>query len=209
MSGRSATRRLGRILGALLFSGSAWAAQPDQNLHETLRELGRAADQVTAIRAAFVQEKHVAIVRDVLRSSGTFLLDKRSGRVAWQVTEPEPVRIVISKQGVFAGGKLVTGGDAARFSPLPMLQGMTDLFGGISEATARSFEVTLVGRDRLRLKPRSRELSAWMQAIEITVDAKTKTPRLVHLEEPGGDVTEISFRDVVVNPKLDDTAFAP
>ena len=32
---------------------------------------------------------------------------------------------------------------------------------------------------------------------------------VVKLEEPGGDVTEIAFRDLVVNPPLDDAAFAP
>jgi outer membrane lipoprotein-sorting protein len=202
-------RLFGGIVAAILLAGLGRAAPPEPKVEETLRQLGRASAEVESLRAEFVQEKHVTIVRDVLRSAGTFALDKRASRIVWNVTEPEPIRIVISKQGLFAGGKRVVGDEAGRFSPLPMLQGMTDLFSGVSPETARRFEVTLLDGDRLRLKPRARELAQWIQAIEIVLDAKTKTPRHIRLEEPGGDTTEISFRGVVLNPKLDDAAFAP
>ena len=176
----------------------------------TLRELGRESATVHTLRARFVQEKHVSIVRDVLRSSGTFVLDKR-GRIAWDVAEPDPVRIVIRKDGVFAGGKRVAGGadDTAKFSPLPMLEGLNEIFAGVSEQTAKSFDVTLLDHDRLRLKPRSQRLADWVAAIEITLGPAPRVPVRVKLDEPSGDSTEITFRDVEVNPKLDDAAFAP
>jgi len=194
---------------------SAAATTPE--VVERLRELGRASAAVTTLRAHFVQEKHVTIVRDVLRSSGTFLLDKR-GRIAWEVAEPDAVRVVIREDGVFAAGKRV-GADAqgrsgesatnAKLSPLPMLEGLNGIFAGVSEETARDFEVTFRDRDRLRLVPRARSLSAWLSAIEITLGGEAQTPQRVRLEEPGGDVTEITFSDVTVNPSLDDAAFAP
>src|SRR5207249_8150736 len=85
-------------LGAVVLIGlwikAAGADGTDANVLATLRELGRDAATVRTLRARFVQEKHVSIVRDVLRSSGTFVLDKR-GRIAWDVTEPDAVRIVI------------------------------------------------------------------------------------------------------------------
>ena len=201
-------------LAVVLSSFAADAAsdpKSDQKIAALLDELGRASDQVKTLRAEFVQKKHVAIVRDVLESSGTFLLDK-SGRIAWSVTAPEPVRVVIRKDGVYAGGKRVAGGAdgaAASVSPLPMIEGMSGIFAGLSPKTAEAFEVTSLGEHRLRLKPRSAELARWIAAIEITLDPKQKTPSHVRIEEPGGDSTEITFRDVVVNPALDDTAFAP
>lgn len=194
---------------------SAAATTPE--VVERLRELGRASAAVTTLRAHFVQEKHVTIVRDLLRSSGTFLLDKR-GRIAWEVAEPDAVRVVIREDGVFAAGKRV-GAEAqgrsgesatnAKLSPLPMLEGLNGIFAGVSEETARDFEVTFRDRDRLRLVPRARSLSAWLSAIEITLGGEAQTPQRVRLEEPGGDVTEITFSDVTVNPPLDDAAFAP
>jgi outer membrane lipoprotein-sorting protein len=172
---------------------------------------------VSTLQAHFAQEKHVTIVRDVLRSSGTFWLDKR-GRIAWQVTEPDAVRVVIRKDGMFVAGKRVGAESAGQgaesatnstLSPLPMLEGLNGIFAGVSEETARDFEVTFRDRDRLRLVPRSRALSVWLSAIEITLGGEAQTPRHVRLEEPGGDVTEITFSDVTVNPRLDDAAFAP
>jgi outer membrane lipoprotein-sorting protein len=209
MSGRIRT-----TAGALaLWLAGVGGASADARLDARLRELGKANAAVRTLRAQFVQQRHVAIVRDVLRSAGTFLLDKR-GRVAWIVTEPEPVRVVIRKDGVFADGKRVggapdSGETPAGFSPLPLLQGLNEVFAGISEQTTRDFSVRLLADDRLELKPRSPALASWLSAMEVTLDAKTSTPSRVRLEEPGGDSTEITFRDVTVNPALDDAAFAP
>jgi outer membrane lipoprotein-sorting protein len=201
--------RLAWVSGLLLAVSVAAAAGTDRKAETMLRELGKASDAVRTLRAEFVQEKHVTIVRDVLRSSGTFFLDK-SGRIAWVVRDPEPLRVVIRKDGVFAGGKpIAPEGAAAGASPLPMIEGMSGVFAGLSPKTAEAFDVTSLGPDRLRLVPRSPELARWVSTIEITLDAKTKTPARVRLEEPGGDVTDIVFRDVVVNPPLDDATFAP
>jgi len=202
------------LASALIFAAavvSAAAAESSSpSVRTALRDLGRESAKVHTLRARFVQEKHVAIVRDVLRSSGTFLLDK-AGRIAWDVSEPDRVRIVISKQGIFAGGKRVVGGDdaAAKFSPLPMLEGLNDIFAGVSEKTADAFDVTILDRDRLRLVPRSAQLAQWVSAIEITLGSAPRVPVRVKLEEPGGDSTEVRFTDVEVNPRLDDAAFAP
>lgn len=211
---RRPASRCRRIAATVLlaYGALAWAQPADPKLGPMLRELGRESARVTTLRAHFVQEKHVAIVRDVLRSSGTFLLDKH-GRIAWDVREPEPVRIVIRKDGVFADGKRVgaeaSEGAGASFSPLPLLESLNQIFGGISEETERDFEVERLGDDRLRLKPRSAALGAWLVAMEITLDSKTRTPARIRLEEPGGDRTEITLSDVSVNPELDDAAFAP
>jgi len=195
-------------LAAVCASPLAVAAT-DAKTEALLRELGRASAEVRTLKAHFVQEKHVTIVRDVLRSSGTFLLDK-NGRIAWSVTDPEPIRVVIRKDGVFAGGKPIAGeGATASVSALPMVEGMSGIFAGLSPKTAEAFDVTTLGENRLRLEPRTKELARWIAAIEITLDAKTKTPTRGKLEEQGGDVTEIVFSDVVVNPTPDDAAFAP
>ena len=206
MSRKAATAAL---LIALLRPGGAGAAT-DASVLAVLRELGRESAAVQTLRARFVQEKHVSIVRDVLRSAGTFALDKR-GRIVWDVVEPDPVRIVIGKDGVFAGGKRVgpQGDAAAKFSPLPLLEGLNDVFAGVSERTATSFDVTLVDRDRLRLVPRSPRLAEWVSSIDITLGSAPRVPLRVELREPSGDRTEIRFSDVEVNPKLDAAAFAP
>jgi outer membrane lipoprotein-sorting protein len=196
----------------LLASAAAIAGgqSADPRVLERLRELGRASAGVTTLRAHFEQEKRLSIVRDVLHSSGTFLLDKR-GRIVWDVAEPDPVRILITHDGVYAGGKRVAGGAGvpAALSPLPMLEGLSGIFAGVSEATAKDFEVTFLAADRLRLVPRSPRLAEWVSRIEITLGGEAQVPVGVRLEEPGGDVTEIAFRDVAVNPPLDDAAFAP
>ena len=200
------------ILGVALAT-TAVAETSDAAVGEKLRALGRASAAVKTLRARFVQEKHLTIVRDVLRSSGTFFLDKDGG-VAWHVTEPEPMRIVITKAGVFAGGKKVVGGPGgaaqnASFSPLPMLDGLNGIFAGLSESTAEHFHVTLLGEDQVRLEPKAQALAGWVSAIEITLGGEARMPVAVRLVEPGGDSTDIRFTDVAINPSLADATFAP
>ncbi len=194
------------VLGAWLAASSPAAAVG--SVEDYLRDVGRIQAQVKTLRARFVQEKRLSIVRDVLRSSGVFLLD-RGGRVAWDVSEPERMRIVLSPDGVFADGRRVSPAGAPGGSPLPFLQRFTSLFAGLSETLSEDFEIALVEGDRLRLKPRAAALSSWVQAIELTLDPARKVPVHVRLEEPGGDVTDIDFSDLVVNPKLGDGAFLP
>lgn len=210
-------RLLALVAGAIFVPIVCSAATKGPDAVQRLRELGRASASVTTLRAHFEQEKHVTIVRDVLRSSGTFWLDKR-GRIAWQVAEPDPVRVVIRTDGVFVAGKRVWAQSPGRsgesvpsamVSPLPMLGSLNGIFAGVSEETARDFDVTFRDPERLRLVPRTRSLSGWLSAVEITLGGEAQTPQLVRLEEPGGDVTEITFSDVIVNPPLDDAAFAP
>jgi outer membrane lipoprotein-sorting protein len=207
----TAPRRLSALAFSLALVASVGAGQTaDPQVLERLRELGRASAGVTTLRAHFEQEKRVSIVRDVLRSSGTFLLDKR-GRLAWDVAQPDPVRIVITRDGVYAGGKRVAGEAAGSrtLSPLPMLEGLSGIFAGVSQATAKDFDVTFLATDRVALTPRAPRLAEWVSRIVITLGGEARIPVAVRLEEPGGDVTEIAFRDVVVNPPLDDAAFAP
>jgi len=209
MSGRQ--RSVAGLVLSVAFAAAVTGGQSaNPQVLERLRELGRASASVNTLRAHFEQEKRLSIVRDVLRSSGTFLLDKR-GRVVWDVAEPDPVRIVITHDGVYAGGKRVAGGAGGQAapSPLPMLEGLSGIFAGVSEATAKDFEVTFLAAERLRLVPRSARLAEWVSGIEITLGGPAQVPVGVRLEEPGGDVTEIAFRDVAVNPALDAAAFAP
>jgi outer membrane lipoprotein-sorting protein len=203
-------RSLAALVLFLASAAVAGAQSADPRVLERLRALGRASASVTTLRAHFEQEKRLSIVRDVLHSSGTFLLDKR-GRIVWDVAEPDRVRILITREGVYAGGKRVAGGaqGPSALSPLPMFEGLGGIFAGVSEATAKDFEVTFLSADRLRLVPRSPRLAEWVSRIEITLGGEAPVPVGVRLEEPGGDVTEIAFRDVAVNPPLDDAAFAP
>ena len=203
------------LLVLILLLGSGRAARPaDADVGAMLLELGRAGAKVATLQARFVQEKHVAIVRDVLRSAGTFLLDKKIG-VVWQVVEPGPARIVIRKDGVFVDGKRVGGagrvaaGEGADHSLLPILEGLNEIFAGISEQTTRDFEVARIGDERLRLTPRSAAIGAWLSALEITLDSETGTPAQVRIDEAGGDSTEMTFSELVVNPELGDEAFNP
>lgn len=210
---RSRTPAVAALL-VLLLAGAQTSGAADSTVAAMLRELDRAGARVATLRARFVQEKHLAIVRDVLRSSGTFLLNKKIG-VVWNVVEPERARVVVRKDGVFVDGHRVQEAlpedaiEDAGISPVAMLESLNGIFAGLSERTARDFEVIRLGDDRLRLKPRAAVLAAWLSALEVTLDPKTRTPVEVRIEEPGGDWTEITFTDLVLNPPLGAAAFAP
>ncbi len=208
----TAHRRLSALAFSLAFLASVGGGQTaDPHVLERLRELGRASAGVTTLRAHFEQEKRLSIVRDVLRSSGTFLLDKR-GRVAWDVTEPDA-----GADRHHPRRSLCAAASASRAKPRALASSLRCRCSrgspGSSPASRKprrkDFDVTFLAVDRVALTPRAPRLAEWVSRIVITLGGETRIPVAVRLEEPGGDVTEIAFRDLVVNPPLDDAAFAP
>lgn len=166
------------------------------------------AAEVSSVRARFVQEKRSVIVRDVLRSSGEFLLDRNRG-IVWAVEEPERLRIVMAPGGVWAGGRRVDEGLPADVSLLPMLETFGHLFSGGAKALEPDFVVTEKSPSELRLVPREERLRAWLDAIELRLDGERRLPIWVRIEEAGGDRSEIRFENLETNPELGEEAFRP
>jgi len=200
------------IFGALLL-----LPRPDAgaqtNPPVSLAQISQATGQAQTIFTRFVQERHLSLFNDPLRSEG-FLCFQKPGRIRWETTAPYKSILVSDGSGVAQfewtddrWKKLDLGlGDA--------LQQVVSQIAGVmdgryaSDQGAYTASVTNSAEELvITLVPKNETLRKMMAAIEVHLAADLKGTRRVVLRETGGDYTDIQFSEQRVNLTLPPKTF--
>ncbi|MEO6029025.1 MAG: outer membrane lipoprotein carrier protein LolA [Candidatus Binatia bacterium] len=189
------------VLGVL----AALAAPAATNPSLATRAAGFAA--VKTATAVFAQEREVSLVDEVLHANGRLTLAAPSS-VRLDLEAPEKMALV-------AAGTTMTVVDAqGKTLPIPpevaglaaFARTLTDLLLG-SRAPS-GFREEWRDADTVVLKPEG-DVASPFSEITLRFPANGPLPEEVALRERGGDRTTIRLRDIVLNPPLDPTRFAP
>lgn len=197
-------RRILRMILAVPVLGFA-AADAQTNAPVTLEQLGGAMARAETLLTRFVQERHLSLFSEPLRSEG-FLCFQRPGRLRWETISPYKSILVSDGSGVaqfeWADGKwkkLDIGLGAALQNVVSQIVGVMD---GRFAADRRGYSSS-VTRDSegyvVRLVPQNATVRRMMAAIEVHMAADLKGTRRVVLRETGGDFTDIRFSEQVAN----------
>lgn len=171
----------------------------------------RAAGQIEGLQAEFVQEKHLAILKAPLRSTGRFLFRKPLS-LRWEYTEPLASVLLMADTGVKRfirrdGAWLPDASEGLQAMQMVLEEIRLCLAGRYQDSQNFRAELKLTPRPRVILKPRSRELAKVISAIELHLaQAPGQLARVVIVESPKAR-TELIFSRVRLNPKLDDALF--
>ena len=189
-----------------LVSVASVAAAPrdlsEQELSALLDRLETKLGQIRTLRAGFVQEKHLSIFTDVVKSEGV-LLFRRPDAVRFEMTKPFQSVLIAAGKSVaryeFLDGrwqKMKSGETTAlRIVTGQIASWLEGKFRQKSDAyaiSARADDATTVV-----LTPRAEKLRQFMTAIELALDKDETHFTSVTIREPGGDFTRMSFP----NPK--------
>ncbi len=187
--------RIRLALLALAASGACaplGAAEP-----ATLAHISAQLGQHAVVRADFTQTRQLAVMKRPLVSSGHVLYARGHG-VLWQAEQPKRISYALGEDRIAEVGP-----DGARrergVREVPGLSQVSRvlraLFDADSAVLEQYFELSLRGdaaKWELDLKPRQPQLAQVLTAIRVSggrfVDA-------VRLDEAGGDVTQIQFRN--------------
>ena len=167
------------------------------------------AATVTAVKAAFVQEKHMQILAKPLVSQGTFLF-KAPDSLRWEYTEPFKSVLVMHKghirRFVLKEDRLVE--DAAgRQSMQVVVQQITQWLNGRFDENP-AFSATLEPGPRIVLIPKETALARLILRIEIVLAEQPGVLESVTIFESEDSFTRLVFQNVTLNPRLNDTAFS-
>ncbi len=162
---------------------------------------------VQTATAVFAQEREVSLVDEVLHASGTLTLAAPSS-VRLDMDAPEKMALVA------AGATMIVVDAQGKTLPIPpevaglaaFARTLTDLLLG--SRAPRGFREEWRGTDTVVLTPEGDAASPFSE-ITLRFPANGPLPEEVALRERGGDRTTIRLRDVVLNPPLDPTRFAP
>jgi len=200
-----------KILATLLLLPAGGMAQTNPPVG--LEQIGRTMAKAQTVFTKFVQERHLSLFNEPLRSEG-YLCFQKPNRIRWETTAPYKSILVSDGSSVaqfeWTDGqwkKLELGlGDA--------LQNIVSQIAGVMEGRytsgrgAYSASVTN-GADGIviTLVPRNETIRKMMAAIEVHLAPALEATRRVVLRETGGDYTDIAFTEQVVNFELPQKSF--
>lgn len=195
-------------LGFLGLTASPLAAQPAGPNVALLDEIAKNAGRVESVFTRFVQERHLSLFQEPLRSEGCLCFQK-PGRIRWEVTQPYQSILVSDGRTVAQfervgdqWKKLDLGAEAAVQNVVSQIGG---IMGGGYASSQRDYSVTATNAADgpvLTLAPRNPAMRKMMQAIEIHLAPDFRATRRVVLHEANGDFTDIHFSEQVAEPAL-------
>ncbi|MBL9137318.1 MAG: outer membrane lipoprotein carrier protein LolA [Verrucomicrobiales bacterium] len=208
-------RKAGLLIGAVVL-GAVAADEPSPTRDAasvTRNDISQAMAGARTIFCRFVQDRHLALFQEPLRSEG-YLCFLRPGRVRWETTIPYRSILVSDGNGVAQfewsddrWKKLDLGLSIALEQVLSQIAGVME---GNFASDRRGYSATVTSEadgPKIVLIPQNEKIRKMMASIEVHVSADMKGTRRVVLRETGGDYTEIRFEDQVINGILPERTF--
>lgn len=165
-----------------------------------------------SLKADFVQERHIALFLDVLKSGG-ILSFERPDKLRWELTEPYRTIMLFNDNDVakfrVEKGKI----EKANFGMEDLLRGVLGqiisiLKGDFSKSMeAYNMEVLEGENYLLKLTPKSEGMAKSIRSLELFFDNKSLTMSQIIIREPQDDYMKIVFSKQRLNEKLKDTLF--
>jgi len=189
------------------------AVPAQTNAPMTLGEIGGAMAKADTVFTRFVQERHLSLFTEPLRSEG-FLCFAKPGRIRWETTLPYK-SILVSDGSAVAQfewaddhwKKLDLGlGDALQ-NVVSQIAGVMDGRYAQDQRTYQASVTNTADEYIITLVPKNESMRKMMAAIEVHLAADLKGTRRVVLRETGGDYTDIQFSDQHVNFTLPPKTF--
>jgi outer membrane lipoprotein-sorting protein len=212
----TAARLLAGIMlcaGWLGVSAADGPSSPSGTATVTREDISRAMSGARTIFSRFVQDRHLALFQEPLRSEG-YLCFLRPGRLRWETTVPYRSILVTDGSGVAQfewtddrWKKLDLGLSVALEQVLSQIAGVME---GNFASDRRGYSATVSSESecpKIVLIPQNEKIRKMMAAIEVYLSPDLKGTRRVILRETGGDYTEIRFEDQVVNGTLPERTF--
>ena len=202
------------LLAGLSCSVSNLSAQSTNSATAVvLEQVTQRMGQVETVFTRFVQERHLSLFQDPLRSEG-YLCFKRPGCVRWEITQPYQSILISDGRGVAQFERIKGQWKKLELGLAEAMQHVVSQIGAImagryagkqgdySVSATQGVEGPVV-----TLTPQQPVLRKMMLAIEIHLAPDCRGTRRILLREVGGDFTDIRFSEQVAGPKLPPETF--
>jgi len=180
--------------------------QPESELSWVIKNIKEKEKGLKTFTAKFVQTKKTYLLQEPLHSEGVIYFD-RTGRILLRVISPSPL-IVLLKDNML----LVYYPDLLKSEERYL--GRTDdilkkyfSIGQSIEELKKQYAIQLVSKThpdgyRLKLIPKMKAITRYIETIEVLVSPKHWLPERIHFEEVKGDNTSLRLQFISINEPL-------
>jgi len=173
------------------------------------QQIRAAAKRVNAIRADFIQKKHMSILVHPLVSTGR--LDYRApDNLRWEYLTPVS-SLLLMHNGVVRryfriDGKLTQDAGLNTQAFNIVLQEITQWLNGQFDENP-TFRARLGPGSQIVLVPRDKAFARMILRIEVNLARQPGIIRSVAIYEPGDSLTRLEFKNITVNHPINDSVF--
>jgi outer membrane lipoprotein-sorting protein len=194
-------------------AGQGQKPLPDAECRALLKQMSVRLIANSTLAARFVQERHLVLFDDVIRSRG-FCYYQSPGRIRWEFVDPYASIVLMLETGEVekfdvVEGRAVRAGTEGAEVLAEVLERITRWMHGDIEPILRDFAFSLYPGPayRLVLRPLSKSLAAMLPRIEFEIDPRNDLVQAVTLWENEQNFTVIRFLDQRTNGALPDRLF--
>jgi outer membrane lipoprotein-sorting protein len=198
---------------ALLLAFCLNHAGAQTNAAVSLQQISGAMGRAQTVFTRFVQERHLSLFNEPLRSEG-FLCFQKPGRIRWETTVPYKSILVSDGSGVAQFEWVDEKWKKLDIGLADAMQNVVSQIAAVMEgryaSDRRDYDVSVTNGAEgpvVTLVPRNETMRKMMAAIEVHLAADLKATRRVVLRETGGDYTDIRFSEQTVNLELPPLTF--
>jgi len=175
----------------------------------TWETISQQANQLTSVKAEFVQEKHLKILVRPLISKGIFIFQS-PGSLRWEYTSPVRSLMLMhngrSKKYTQRGEDLVEEQGMSFESMQIVLQEITHWLNGRFTDNP-VFDARLEGDRRIVFTPKDEAISKLINKIELNLSDQPSLMDSVIIHEGPGSFTKLTFNNAVINQQLEASLF--
>jgi outer membrane lipoprotein-sorting protein len=185
--------------------------RPESDLSWAMKRIKERERSLRTLTARFVQLKKTCLLKEPLRSEGEIYFN-RTGKMLLRIISPS-LLIVLLK----ANTLLTFYPDLSKTEEI-YLGSTHDIFkeyfgiGQSIEELQKQYEIQLVSKTdsdgyRLKLIPKMKATTRYIETIEVVVSPKNWLPEQIHFKEVKGDNTSLSLQFISINEPLPQNIF--
>ena len=176
--------------------------------------MARVAEQqrsLHSLSADFVQLKQSELLLEAVESSGGFLFSAPD-KVRWDYEKPDSMVVVFAEDTVTTFHPKEARAELLKVSKkqrrfVRVLAGTQPLDELTDHFSMRLVDPGGPAHYRLTLRPVGNILKKKLRSVEIEIDRALFLPVIIEYNEADGDSTRYEFRNLVLNPEIDDSQF--
>ena len=172
---------------------------PLEKARPIVEQLQRSMSSLRSVYFEFVQERHLSLFAEPLRSEGVMLIEKPD-RIRWETTAPYQSILLGDHKSVAqfegAGGKWKKLNLGFPQMLQRVMEQMTLMHQGRLDALTSDYTVSVVtgSAPAIVLAPKDANIRSMLESIEMRMTPEFQAVREIVMKEPGGDFTRIIMR---------------
>jgi outer membrane lipoprotein-sorting protein len=165
-----------------------------------VEQIQRGMATLQSVNLEFVQERHLSLFTEPLRSEGVMFIEKPD-RIRWETTSPYQ-SILLGDHKSVAQFELTNGAWKKLHLGFPqmlqrVMEQMTLLHQGKLDALTSDYTVSVLTGSvaAIVLVPKEANVRSMLESIEMRMDPEFKAVREIVMKQPGGDFTSIMIHN--------------